>query len=143
MLFGIKSIDISAAEKLPGVLAVVTGADLPNLKDKMADLGEGSVNLAHESGSVPGWQVANFASPIPISDCSLALIPAVRPSRHHGAGFPASRQSEPAAASGRALKGAVTGCCAHRVVNPEGGRNRGWGFPACFLSPCATLRPLR
>jgi Domain of unknown function (DUF4082) len=26
-----------------------------------------SVNLAHESGPVPGWQVANFASPIPIS----------------------------------------------------------------------------
>src|SRR5216683_4291818 len=27
----------------------------------------GSATLAHESGSVPGWQVANFASPIPIS----------------------------------------------------------------------------
>jgi hypothetical protein len=27
----------------------------------------GSVNLARESGPVPGWQVANFASPIPIS----------------------------------------------------------------------------
>jgi len=27
----------------------------------------GSATLAHESGSLPGWQVANFASPIPIS----------------------------------------------------------------------------
>jgi hypothetical protein len=27
----------------------------------------GSVALTHESGPVPGWQVANFASPIPIS----------------------------------------------------------------------------
>jgi len=27
----------------------------------------GSATLAHESGSMPGWQVANFASPIPIS----------------------------------------------------------------------------
>src|ERR1700732_3054409 len=26
-----------------------------------------SVKLAHESGPVPGWQVANFPSPIPIS----------------------------------------------------------------------------
>ena len=43
----IMSIDTSAAEKLPGVLAVVTAADLPNLKDKIANLGEGSVNLAH------------------------------------------------------------------------------------------------
>ncbi|HEY4313445.1 MAG TPA: xanthine dehydrogenase family protein molybdopterin-binding subunit [Pirellulales bacterium] len=43
----IKSIDTSAAEKLPGVLAVVTSHDFPNLKDKMADLGEGMVNLAH------------------------------------------------------------------------------------------------
>src|SRR5215469_1858343 len=43
----IKSIDTSAAEKLPGVFAVVTGEDLPNLKDKIANLGEGAVNLAH------------------------------------------------------------------------------------------------
>ena len=48
----IKSIDTSAAEKLPGVLAVVTATDFPNLKDKIADLGEGSVNLAHLSANV-------------------------------------------------------------------------------------------
>lgn len=48
----IKSVDTSAAEKLPGVLAVVTAADLPDLKDKMADLGEGRVNLAHLGANV-------------------------------------------------------------------------------------------
>jgi CO/xanthine dehydrogenase Mo-binding subunit len=48
----IKSIDTSAAEKLPGVLAVVTGADFPDLKDKIADLGEGRVNLAHLGANV-------------------------------------------------------------------------------------------
>lgn len=46
----IKSIDASEALKMPGVLAVVTGKDFPNLKDKIANLGEGSVNLAHLSG---------------------------------------------------------------------------------------------
>ncbi|MEX2113075.1 MAG: xanthine dehydrogenase family protein molybdopterin-binding subunit [Pirellulales bacterium] len=48
----IKSIDTSAAEKLPGVMAVTTSADFPNLKDKIANLGEGSVNLAHLSANV-------------------------------------------------------------------------------------------
>jgi xanthine dehydrogenase molybdenum-binding subunit len=43
----ILSIDACAAEKLPGVKAIVTGKDFPDLKDKIADLGEGSVNLAH------------------------------------------------------------------------------------------------
>ena len=43
----IKSIDTSAAQKVPGVVAVVTAADLPNLQNKIADLGEGAVNLAH------------------------------------------------------------------------------------------------
>ena len=47
----IKSIDVSEALKVPGVLAVVTGKDFPNLKDKIANLGEGSVNLAHLSGN--------------------------------------------------------------------------------------------
>ena len=48
----IKSIDTSAAEKLPGVLAVCTAADMPDLKDKIADLGEGAVNLAHLGANV-------------------------------------------------------------------------------------------
>ncbi len=48
----IKSIDTSAAEAAPGVLAVVTSADLPDLADKFAELGEGGVNLAHLSANV-------------------------------------------------------------------------------------------
>ena len=47
----IVSIDVSAAEKLPGVMAVVTAADLPGLKDKIAELGEGAVNLKHLGGN--------------------------------------------------------------------------------------------
>ncbi len=47
----IKKIDTSAAEKLPGVLGVVTAADLPGLKDKIAELGEGAVNLKHLGGN--------------------------------------------------------------------------------------------
>jgi xanthine dehydrogenase molybdenum-binding subunit len=43
----IKSIDISKALKLPGVRAVITGADLPELPDQMAALGEIPVNLNH------------------------------------------------------------------------------------------------
>ncbi len=47
----ILSIDTSAAEKLPGVLAVTTGVDWPDLEDKVADLGEGSVHLPYLSGN--------------------------------------------------------------------------------------------
>lgn len=43
----IKAIHTADAEALPGVLAIVTSADFPDLKDKVADLGEGRVNLAH------------------------------------------------------------------------------------------------
>ena len=39
----IKSIDVSAARATPGVLAVVTAADFPDLTDKIANLGEGAV----------------------------------------------------------------------------------------------------
>jgi len=48
----IKAIDTSAAERLPGVVAVVTGADLPDHKDKIANLGEGSINLADLANNV-------------------------------------------------------------------------------------------
>lgn len=41
----IKSIDTSAAEKLPGVTAVVTGKDIPEAEDKMQELGEDVSNL--------------------------------------------------------------------------------------------------
>ena len=43
----IKSIDTSRAEAHPDVKAVVTAADLPTAADKIADLGEGAVNLKY------------------------------------------------------------------------------------------------
>src|SRR4051812_17178240 len=44
----IKKIDASAALKLPGVLAVVTHDDFPDLKEKFALMGEaGAINLKH------------------------------------------------------------------------------------------------
>lgn len=47
----IKSIDISKAEALPGVRAVATSADMPEPGDKIAELGEGAVNLNHLSSN--------------------------------------------------------------------------------------------
>lgn len=41
------SIDTSRAEALPGVKGVVTAQDLPAAEDKIADLGEGAVNLKY------------------------------------------------------------------------------------------------
>ena len=79
----IKSIDYSAAEQLPGVFAVVTGEDFPNLANKIADLGEGSVNLAHLSANAlargkvlyKGHAVAAVAaSSVHIAEEALALI---------------------------------------------------------------------
>ncbi len=43
----IVSIDTSRAEAHPGVKGVVTAQDLPTAEDKMADLGEGAVNLKY------------------------------------------------------------------------------------------------
>lgn len=48
----IKSIDTSKAEALPGVRAVATSQDLPDATDKVAELGEGAVNLRHLSDNV-------------------------------------------------------------------------------------------
>ena len=45
----IVSIDTSAAEALPGVKAVVTGADMPLVGDKVEELGESVSNLRHMS----------------------------------------------------------------------------------------------
>lgn len=79
----IKSIDTSAAEKLPGVLAVATSADFPNLKDKIANLGEGAVNLAHLAANLlakgkvlyKGHAVAAVAATSPhIAEEALRLI---------------------------------------------------------------------
>ncbi|MGL5095295.1 MAG: xanthine dehydrogenase family protein molybdopterin-binding subunit, partial [Planctomycetia bacterium] len=43
----LKSIDASAALKLPGVLAVCTRDDFHPLPDRIAELGEGAANMAH------------------------------------------------------------------------------------------------
>ena len=48
----IKSIDTSKAVAVPGVRAVVTNADLPEAGDRIAELGEGAVNLRHLSCNV-------------------------------------------------------------------------------------------
>ncbi|PQO42087.1 xanthine dehydrogenase family protein molybdopterin-binding subunit [Blastopirellula marina] len=79
----IKSIDTSAAEALPGVFAVITGQDWPNLKDKIADLGEGAVNLsdlgencmAQEKVLFKGHPVAAVAArSVHVAEEALALI---------------------------------------------------------------------
>ncbi len=46
------SIDVSEAEKAPGVRAIVTSADMPNQGDRVVNLGEGSVNMRHLSANV-------------------------------------------------------------------------------------------
>ena len=48
----IKSINTSAAEAMDGVLAVITGADMPEALDKLVDLGEGSVNFKWASNKL-------------------------------------------------------------------------------------------
>lgn len=49
----IRSIDTRAAEALPGVKAVVTAADLPDVADKMVSAGEGgSANLRFQSDNI-------------------------------------------------------------------------------------------
>jgi xanthine dehydrogenase molybdenum-binding subunit len=48
----IKRIDVSRAEALSGVHAVVTAADLPGLEDRIAELGEASVNMRELAGNI-------------------------------------------------------------------------------------------
>lgn len=48
----ILSIDTRKAEALSGVKAVVTARDLPDVASKIADLGEGTINLRHQSHNV-------------------------------------------------------------------------------------------
>src|SRR5438132_9229178 len=47
----IRRIDTSKAAALPGVEAVVTSADFPDPGDKIAELGEGAINLKHLSSN--------------------------------------------------------------------------------------------
>lgn len=80
----IKSIDPKRALALPGVKAVVTSADLPQLSGKVADLGEGGfINfrflsnniLAGEKALYRGHAVAAVAATSPhIAEEALALI---------------------------------------------------------------------
>jgi len=48
----IVSIDTSRAESFPGVRAVVTAKDLPDVESKIAELGESTINLRHQSNNV-------------------------------------------------------------------------------------------
>lgn len=56
----IRSIDTSKAEALPGVKAVVTGADLPAAADRIEDLGEGAINLKYLSANVLAHEKALY-----------------------------------------------------------------------------------
>jgi xanthine dehydrogenase molybdenum-binding subunit len=48
----ILSIDTSKAEALPGVKAVVTSADLPDLVSKISELGEGTIDQKYQSNNI-------------------------------------------------------------------------------------------
>lgn len=79
----IRGIDVSRARALPGVEAVVTSADLPDPGNRIADLGEGAVNLRHLSSNIlarekalyKGQAVAAIAANNPhVAEEALALI---------------------------------------------------------------------
>ncbi|MFN3150033.1 xanthine dehydrogenase family protein molybdopterin-binding subunit [Bremerella sp.] len=79
----IKSIDTSAAQALDGVVAIITGKDWPHLKDKIANLGEGSVHLsdlsencmAIDKALYKGHAIAAVAARnVHIAEEALALI---------------------------------------------------------------------
>src|ERR1700730_6338172 len=79
----IKSINVDKARALPGVKAVVTSADLPELADKMEAAGEQGNNLAHLSSTIlardkalyDGHAIAAVAATSPhIAEEALRLI---------------------------------------------------------------------
>ena len=79
----ILSIDTSQAEALLGVKAIITGADFPTLQDKIAQVGEGTVNLRYMSANCMaldkvlyhGHAVAAVAATnVHIAEEALALI---------------------------------------------------------------------
>src|SRR4051794_30647635 len=79
----IRGIDISKALALPGVEAVVTSADMPEPGNRVADLGEGAVNMRHLSSNIlardkvlyKGHAVAAVAAANPhVAEEALALI---------------------------------------------------------------------
>ncbi len=79
----IRSIDISQAEAYPGVMAVVTGADMAHVADRIEEMGEDSVNLRYLANNIlaadkvlyHGHPVAAVAAVSPhIAEEALALI---------------------------------------------------------------------
>jgi len=79
----IRAIDTREAEALPGVKAVVTAVDLPDISDKIIDLGEGAINLRYQSNNVlardkvlyHGHAVAAVAATSPhVAEEALRLI---------------------------------------------------------------------
>src|ERR1700682_5946454 len=79
----IKSINVDKARALPGVKAVVTSADLPELADKMEAAGEQAINLAPLSANIlardkalyDGHAIAAVAATSPhIAEEALRLI---------------------------------------------------------------------
>ncbi|RMF84020.1 MAG: xanthine dehydrogenase family protein molybdopterin-binding subunit [Nitrospinota bacterium] len=79
----IRSIDVSRALALPGVKAVVTAQDLPDVTDKVADLVEGPIRLKYLSNNIlagekvlyKGHAIAAVAATSPhIAEEALALI---------------------------------------------------------------------
>src|SRR5262245_43521529 len=79
----IRGIDASKALALPGVEAVVTSADMPDVGNRMVELGEGAINLGHLSANTlarkkalyQGHAVAAVAATTPhAAEEALALI---------------------------------------------------------------------
>src|SRR5438132_10221600 len=79
----IRGIDASKALALPGVEAVVTAKDLPDAGNRVAELGEGAINLRHLSNNVlahdkvlyRGHAVAAVAATSPhVAEEALRLI---------------------------------------------------------------------
>ena len=79
----IKSIDTSKAKALPGVKAVVTAHDMPKAEDRMANLGEMSVNVKHLSNNALAYDkvlyrghavAAVAATNVHIAEAALSLI---------------------------------------------------------------------
>jgi CO/xanthine dehydrogenase Mo-binding subunit len=79
----IRRIDVSRAAKLPGVKAIVTAADMPDVGDKIQELGEGAIGLRYLSANLlapdkalyHGHPVAAVAATnVHIAEEALALI---------------------------------------------------------------------
>ena len=79
----IRSIDTSKARALPGVKAVVTAGDMPKAEDRMANLGEMSVNVKHLSNNALAYDkvlyrghavAAVAATNVHIAEEALGLI---------------------------------------------------------------------